>query len=75
MQPQLQVYEGTWEEIAQHASEFIGRRVRLTIVNDESVDVDTSPQRQAETGHLYFGMFKGEPDVTEEDFKMAEWRF
>ena len=25
------IYEGTWEEIASHASELTGRRVRLTV--------------------------------------------
>ena len=28
----LQVLEGTWEEIAQHAAEFSGKRVRLTVI-------------------------------------------
>ena len=28
----LEVLEGTWEEIAQHAAEFSGKRVRLTVV-------------------------------------------
>lgn len=27
--------EGTWEEIARHAPDFIGRKVRLTILDDE----------------------------------------
>ncbi|MGI8544455.1 MAG: hypothetical protein ACR2MD_13410 [Aridibacter sp.] len=27
--------EGTWEEIAQHASDFVGRKVRLTILDEE----------------------------------------
>lgn len=26
-------YEGTWEEIAMHASEFRGQRVRLTVLS------------------------------------------
>jgi hypothetical protein len=29
-----QVLEGTWEEIAQHADELAGKRVRLTIVEE-----------------------------------------
>ncbi len=33
------VLEGTWEEIAQHAGEFAGRRLKVTIIEDE-------PQRQ-----------------------------
>jgi hypothetical protein len=28
------VYEGTWEEVARHAAELAGRRVRLTVLDD-----------------------------------------
>jgi len=28
-----QVYEGTWEEIAQRAEEFRGKRVRLVVIS------------------------------------------
>jgi hypothetical protein len=34
-----QIYEGTWEEIAQHASELVGRRVRLTVL-EESAQIE-----------------------------------
>ena len=30
-----QVLEGTWEEIAKHAKRLVGRRVRLTIIDEE----------------------------------------
>ena len=30
-----QVLEGTWEEITRHAKDFIGRKVRITILEDE----------------------------------------
>lgn len=30
-----QIIEGTWEEIAQNAKDFVGRKVRLTILDDE----------------------------------------
>lgn len=30
-----QVFEGTWEEIAVHAAELSGRRVRLTILSEQ----------------------------------------
>lgn len=30
-----QVFEGTWEEMATHAKELSGRRVRITVLNDE----------------------------------------
>jgi hypothetical protein len=28
------IYEGTWEEVATHAPEFIGRRVRLVVLEE-----------------------------------------
>jgi hypothetical protein len=75
MQPEVKamnqlVYEGTWEEIAQHAAELAGRHLRLVIVNDQKPDEVAS----ATNSHLYFGMFPGDPEVTEDDFKLAEWR-
>lgn len=33
-----QVFEGTWEEILQHASKLTGQRVRLTILNSETAN-------------------------------------
>jgi hypothetical protein len=32
---ETQVLEGTWEEIARHADRFAGRKVRVTILEDE----------------------------------------
>lgn len=32
MVEQLQEFEGTWEELAQHAEEFNGRRLRLVVL-------------------------------------------
>lgn len=29
------VLEGTWEEISQHAGKFAGRRLKVTIIEDE----------------------------------------
>ena len=31
-----QVLEGTWEEIVRHAKEFAGRKVRITVLDDEA---------------------------------------
>ena len=31
------ILEGTWEEVSSHASELNGRRVRLTVLEDETV--------------------------------------
>lgn len=72
---QQQIYEGTWEEIAQHAAELRGRRLRLTVLSEQNpFDAAASLEQPAGNGHLYFGMFKGDLDVTEEEFKLAEWR-
>jgi hypothetical protein len=30
-----QILEGTWEEVALHAKNFIGRKVRVTVLDDE----------------------------------------
>lgn len=32
-----EVLEGTWEEISQHAKNLVGRKLRLTILKDESL--------------------------------------
>jgi len=32
-----QVLEGTWEEITKHAKSLIGKKVRLTIIEDEPI--------------------------------------
>ena len=36
MEPQLLEFEGTWEEIANHARQFAGRRLRLTVLPRET---------------------------------------
>jgi hypothetical protein len=30
-----QILEGTWEEITRHAKDFVGRKVRITVLEDE----------------------------------------
>ena len=30
------VLEGTWEEIAEHATEFSGRRLRVTVIEEQT---------------------------------------
>ncbi len=37
------IYEGTWEEIASHASELKGRRVRLTVLDQIPDEVTIPP--------------------------------
>ena len=34
---ETQVLEGTWEEITRQASRFVGRKVRVTILEDEPI--------------------------------------
>ena len=31
---ELRFFEGTWEEVLRHGSELVGRRVRLTVLDD-----------------------------------------
>ena len=31
----MQTLEGTWEEITRHAKDFVGRKVRITVLEDE----------------------------------------
>lgn len=38
-----QILEGTWEEVARHADELTGKRVRVTVLDDET----TSPHNEA----------------------------
>lgn len=38
------VLEGTWEEIALHAAELSGRRVRLTILTDGESENTVAPE-------------------------------
>lgn len=33
-----QTFEGTWEEILLHASEFAGKRIKLTVLSDETAE-------------------------------------
>ena len=35
---ETQVLEGTWEEITRQASRFVGRKVRVTILEDEPME-------------------------------------
>ena len=35
--------EGTWEEITRHAKDFVGRKVRITVLDDE---VSPAPNRE-----------------------------
>ncbi len=53
-----QIFEGTWEEILQHASELAGQRVRLTILTAETanlpVEENLGKLLQGRVGKVYF---------------------
>ncbi len=38
-----QILEGTWEEITRHAKDFVGRKVRITVLDEE---VSPVPNRE-----------------------------
>lgn len=38
-----QVLEGTWEEITRHAENFVGRKVRITVLDEET---ERKPNRE-----------------------------
>ena len=40
---ETQVLEGTWEEITRHAKDFVGRKVRITVLDNE---VSPKPNRE-----------------------------
>lgn len=44
-------FEGTWEEILRYAPELVGRRVRLTVLSNES----SNPQNEATLDHVLKG--------------------
>ncbi len=60
----LDTIEGTWEEVAGLAPEFTGRRVRITILPDETLPANSQ---------MYLGMFPQLADISDEDIKAAEF--
>jgi len=38
--------EGTWEQVARRAPEFVGRRVRLTVLDEPSTPTDPASQEK-----------------------------
>jgi alkylation response protein AidB-like acyl-CoA dehydrogenase len=51
-----QVLEGTWEEIAQHADELAGKRVRLTVVEEAPAANEAALQVMEQVAQLQSGM-------------------
>jgi hypothetical protein len=65
---QPMILEGSWEEVLSHHSELEGKRVKLIVLPE------SSPGAHHESKKLQFGMFPQLKDLTEDDFKIAEWR-
>ncbi|MBW3622597.1 MAG: hypothetical protein KY468_04220 [Armatimonadetes bacterium] len=42
-----QILEGTWEEIAHHADEFAGKRLRLTVLGDADSPDEKQPEKSS----------------------------
>lgn len=66
-----QVFEGTWEEIAQHREEFSGKRLRVLVLPAGDPDSDTSAvieERAAKTLTERLGSFIGAGEGTGEAF-------
>jgi len=59
------IYEGTWEEILSHASEFRGKQVKLTVI--EEVEPQTTlPKSLASVLKGKIGIVEGtSPDLSE----------
>ena len=75
MAQQVQVIEGTWEEIMAHAERYSGKRLRLQILSDNLSHAENGEAApQPGTTRVTFGMFPQLNDLTEEDFRRAEWR-
>jgi hypothetical protein len=72
MATQSQVLEGTWEEVREqfHGLKFSGR---VRVVVSEQASAERQPAPATAPAYMYFGMFQGEKDVTEEDYKAAEF--
>lgn len=68
-----EVLEGTWEEIARQAPRFAGHRVRVTILNEAQAGSAQHDSGRTPGSFAYFGMFRGAPDPTDEDFRSAEF--
>ncbi len=51
----LEVLEGTWEEIAQHAAEFSGKRVRLTVIEPQAQPPTVAERPRSEALPSFIG--------------------
>lgn len=65
-----QIYEGTWEQVKLHDQDLSGQQVRLVILHSNHSEEPVATG----TKMITLGMFPQSRDLTEEDFKLAEWR-
>ncbi len=71
---QQHIFEGTWEELSKHASEFSGRLLRLILIEEDDQHISAATlERPVVEGNFCYGALRGMPEVTDEDFKAAEW--
>ena len=63
-----EVLEGTWEELSRQADRFAGRRLRVTILDENGMSGQPTRGRP-----IRFGMFGGVPQPSEDDFRSAEF--
>lgn len=68
-----QTLEGTWEEIARHGERLAGQRVRLIILGGDPAGGDQTGPSPAEGSPIYFGMFPGSIETSDEEFRSAEF--
>lgn len=74
MSPTDYILEGTWEEIARQGDRLAGQHVRLTILHDEQTRAVHVAEDSGGAGtQIYFGMFPGAVEPTDEDFRSAEF--
>src|SRR5437868_10777545 len=74
MLPLEQVLEGTWEEVSRHGPQLAGKRVRLTVLPDEEQAEVRDVQPRPRSYGFFYGVFSGEPQPTNDDFKSAEFQ-
>jgi hypothetical protein len=67
-----QVFEGTWEELQNHADELAGKHLRVEVV--DTGEAPTSATLASTRTGIWKGMFPHLRDLDETDFRAAEWR-
>ena len=67
--------EGTWDELASHAAEFRGKRLRLTIIDELTPHVAVEGQSLADMLGDFIGCVNGNGENNSDDtgLKFAEY--